>query len=323
MQLGSLGKTIVSGMNKQESYNHDIQPDRVRKVSVIIPTMNEPAIGRVIDETRQALKHFNSEIIVVDKSTDDTARRARKAGAVVISQEHIGYGNAYLIGFNHIAPDSDVVVMMDGDYTYDPYEIPILLDPIIKGNADIVLGNRFAHMEEGAMNGRNRIGNHIITKVINTLYKLSLKDSQTGFRALRVNALKMLDISSDGMPFASEMIIDARMKSMRITEVPIRYRQRVGEPKLKAYKDGSLIMSLIVRMVRDYNPILIFLPVGFVLIILSLCTGTMVVYEWLSTGTITHLAATMLTAMLFLAGIQTIFMGLMVDIFLVALRSRR
>src|SRR5512140_435042 len=96
-------------------------PGKVRdiKVSVIIPTMNEPAISKVVNETKQALKHYVTEIIVVDKSTDDTARKARKAGARVITQEQIGYGNAYLLGFRHISPDADVIVMMDGDYTYD------------------------------------------------------------------------------------------------------------------------------------------------------------------------------------------------------------
>jgi cellulose synthase/poly-beta-1,6-N-acetylglucosamine synthase-like glycosyltransferase len=95
---------------------------RVReiKISVIIPTMNEPAISKVINETRQSLKHFNVEVIVVDKSTDDTAKKARKAGARVITQEHIGYGNALHDGLPVHRPDSEIVVMLDGDNTYDP-----------------------------------------------------------------------------------------------------------------------------------------------------------------------------------------------------------
>jgi len=133
--------------------------------------------------------------------------------------------------------------MMDGDNTYDAYEIPMLIDPIVNGHADVCLGNRFARMEPGAMNARNRLGNRMITRVINGLYGLKLKDSQSGFRALRKSALDSLDLDEDGMPFASEMIIDARKKSLRIVEVPVTYRQRIGEPKLKAYKDGSLIIA--------------------------------------------------------------------------------
>lgn len=293
------------------------------KISVIIPTMNEPAISKVIDEVRQALKHFEYEIIVVDNSVDDTARRARKAGASVVRQEDVGYGNAYLLGFNRISQDTDIVVMLDGDYTYDAFEIPLLIDPIINGRADLVLGSRFAHMDEGAMNRRNRFGNRVITSFINTLYRLRLKDSQTGFRAIRASAMRSMEITSDGMPFASEMIIDARKKSMSIVEVPVRYRLRVGEPKLKAYKDGSLIIGLVVRMVRDYNPLMIFLPVGFLFLFVSLILGITVVYDWIQTGQVIFIARTILTALLFMTGMQIIFFGLLADIILVALRSRR
>jgi hypothetical protein len=170
---------------------------------------------------------------------------------------------------------------------------------------------------------QNRIGNRIITSTINTLYKLKLKDSRTGFRAVSRRALGMLEIFSEGMPFASEMIIDARKKSMAIVEVPITYRQRMGEAKLKAYKDGSLILSLIIRMVRDYNPFAIFLTIGSILILGSLLSGSYVVYEWLTKGIITHLALTILSAMLFMGGIQLISFGLLADIILNALRTKR
>jgi dolichol-phosphate hexosyltransferase len=297
--------------------------ERALKVSVIIPTMNEPAITKVIDDARKALKHYDTEVIVVDKSVDETARKAKKAGAVVVTQDQSGYGNAYMVGFDTLSPNTDVVVMMDGDNTYDAYEIPMLLDPIINGHADICLGNRFARMEQGAMNSRNRMGNKVITSVINSLYRLRLKDSQTGFRAIRKSALDVLEMTDDGMPFASEMIIDARKKSMNIVEIPVTYRQRIGDAKLKAYKDGSLILSLIIRMVRDYNPFAIFITIGGVLIFGSILSGGLVVYEWITTGIITRLAMTMLSAMLFLGGIQVISFGLLADIILTALRPKR
>ncbi|OPY25439.1 MAG: Glycosyltransferase AglJ [Methanocella sp. PtaU1.Bin125] len=315
MQPAALSKTEIEP--PEQARGHEI------KVSVIIPTMNEPAISKVINETRQALKHFNVEVIVVDKSTDDTAKKARKAGARVITQEHVGYGNACMTGFRYIAPDSEIVVILDGDNTYDPYEIPLLLDPIIDGYADLVLGNRFAHMHSGAMTLRNRFGNKIITRTINILYKLRLNDSRTGFRAISRSALDMLEIRSEGMPFASEMIIDAQKKSLHIVEVPITYRLRVGKPKLKAYKDGSEIIVLVVRMVRDYNPLTIFLPVGVLMIIVGIAFWLSVVQEWLATHTATRLASIIGGTMLFLGGLQIVFFGLLADIILVALRSRR
>jgi dolichol-phosphate hexosyltransferase len=320
MQYGLSNTTIMEKPLEEAQVGRS---ETLVKVAIIIPTMNEPAISKVIDDTRKALRHFNAEILVVDKSTDDTARKAKRAGAIIIEQDKIGYGNAYLTGFDNVSPDTDVVVMMDGDNTYDPYEIPLLIEPIISGSADIVLGNRFARMEEGAMNSRNKFGNRMITGTMNSLYRLNLKDSQTGFRALRKRSLDIMEITSDGMPFASEMIIDARKKSLHIVEVPITYRPRIGEAKLNAYKDGSLIFTLIIRMVRDYNPFMLFLSIGSFFILLSILSGGAVIYEWVTTGEITRIALTVLTAVMFLTGVQIVFFGLLADIILVALRAKR
>lgn len=314
----------MAGTVSLEKPHIEVKPiERTIKVSVIIPTMNEPAITKVIDDARKALKHFDAEVIVIDKSSDETPKRAKKAGAIVVTQEQSGYGNAYMTGFGLLSPNTDIVVMMDGDNTYDAYEIPMLVDPLITGHADLSLGNRFARMEAGAMNSRNRLGNRIITSAINRLYKLRLKDSQSGFRAIRKSSLDSLEMIDDGMPFASEMIIDARKKNMNIVEVPITYRQRIGEAKLKAYKDGPLILTLIIRMVRDYNPFAIFLSVGSILILGSIISGGYVVYEWIKYGIITHLALTILSAMLFMGGVQVISFGLLADIIITALRKKR
>ena len=92
------------------------------------------------------------------------------AGAIVVTQKESGYGNAYMMGFSSVGPDADIVIMMDGDNTYDAYEIPMLIDPILNGRAEMSLGNRFARIEPGAMNARNRLGNNMITMAINGLY---------------------------------------------------------------------------------------------------------------------------------------------------------
>ncbi len=193
---------------------------KTAKIAIVIPTMNEPAIAKVIGDIRETLNGYDYEIVVVDKSTDDTPENASKAGARVVVQEDTGYGNAYLMGFRNMSPDTEIAVMIDGDDTYDPHDIPRLIAPILDGQADIVLGNRFAHMDEGAMTARNRLGNRVITLTINVLFRMRLKDSQTGFRALRTSALRGLEFVSSGMPFASEMIIDGRNKSLSIARCP-------------------------------------------------------------------------------------------------------
>jgi len=291
-------------------------------ITIVIPTMNEPAIDKVIGDACQSLKDYDFEIIIVDKSTDDTPLRAGNAGARVIEQKDSGYGSAYLLGFRNAAPESEIIVMIDGDDTYDPFDIPLLIDPILNGKADVVLGNRFDHMDTGAMTARNRFGNRVITTAINILFGMRLKDSQTGLRALRASTLGRLAFVSDGMPFASEMIIDAHKKTLRIAEVPISYRRRVGEAKMKAYRDGSLIAGLVIRKAQEHNPLAIFLPLGLIMMLVGVLLWAVVLQEWLTTGRINRLASAAGGTMLFLAGMQVIILGVLAGI-LVSVYARR
>src|SRR5512136_1237124 len=132
------------------------------KISVVIPTMDEPAIENVLDEVFDALKEQKVEVIVVDKSKDETAIRAAEKGARVIHQDGAGYGDAYTTGFKHVSEDTDVVAILDGDNTYDPYDIPALIGRLDEG-ADLVIGNRFLLMDKEAMSKRNAFGNRILT----------------------------------------------------------------------------------------------------------------------------------------------------------------
>src|SRR4030042_5871767 len=137
------------------------------KVSVILPTKNEPSVGQVIERIKNTL---NCEIIVVDASEDETAEKARKAGAKVILQRGIGYGDAYIQGFKY--SKGDIIVMMDADSTYATEEIPNVVKPIIDNEADFVLGNRFS--KNMKMKGLHKFGNRIITSLLNSLYKINI-----------------------------------------------------------------------------------------------------------------------------------------------------
>ena len=295
----------------------------MKNVTVVIPTINEPAIKDVVTQAFEVLGDYNVEVLVVDKSTDDTPRRAEEAGARIISQVGIGYGDAYLTGFDNVSEDCDYVVMLDGDNTYDPTEIPKLLAPLEANTADMVMGDRFAAMEEGAMGFRNRFGNRLLTRFINILYKADINDTQSGFRAFRAQELKVLDMNAEGMPFATEMIIESIKSGVRIQIVPIVYRKRIGEPKLKAYKDATLIIGLAVRLVRDYNPLSLFLPLGILFVGAGIAVGVSVVLDWIQTGQILRLASTILSALFIMMGLQILFFGLLADIILSALRKHR
>jgi dolichol-phosphate hexosyltransferase len=291
------------------------------KISVIIPTMDEPAIADVLHDVFDALQQYSVEVIVVDKSKDETAVRAAELGAKVIHQTGTGYGDAYITGFKHISEDTETVVILDGDYTYDPYDIPKLLQPINDG-ADVVIGTRFALMDKGAMSRRNALGNRMLTALLRSLYHVRLTDSQSGMRAIRRSALDRLRLQSPNMPFASEMIIEAQKENLAITEVPIRYRTRVGHAKLDPFRDAFSILSITVRLVRDYNPLVIFLPIGLALILVGLGYGTSILIEYIKTGIVTRLAAAILSVLLILTGLQITLFGLLADIILTNLRRR-
>ena len=261
------------------------------------------------------------EVIVVDKSKDETAVRAAELGAKVIHQTGTGYGDAYITGFKHISEDTETVVILDGDYTYDPYNIPKLLQPINDG-ADVVIGTRFALMDKGAMSRRNALGNRMLTALLRSLYHVRLTDSQSGMRAIRRSALDRLRLQSPNMPFASEMIIEAQKENLAITEVPIRYRTRVGHAKLDPFRDAFSILSITVRLVRDYNPLVIFLPIGLALMLVGLGYGTSILIEYIKTGIVTRLAAAILSVLLILTGLQITLFGLLADIILTNLRRR-
>ncbi|MCJ7639428.1 MAG: glycosyltransferase family 2 protein [Euryarchaeota archaeon] len=291
------------------------------KISVVIPTINEPAIESVLHDVFDALKDQDKEVIVVDKSTDETPVRAAELGAKVIHQTGTGYGDAYITGFKHISKGSEVVVILDGDYTYDPYDIPALLQPINDG-VDFVIGNRFALMDKEAMSKRNALGNKMLTAMIRYLYHVQITDSQSGMRAIRRSALDDLRLQSPHMPFASEMIIDAQKVGLTITEVPISYRKRVGDAKLDPFRDALSIVFMTVRLVRDYNPIVFFLPIGFIFILIGLGYGASVLIEYTTTGVVTRFAAAILSVLLIMTGLQVTFFGLLADIILTNLRRR-
>ena len=291
------------------------------KISVIIPTMDEPAIADVLHDVLDALQQHSVELIVVDKSKDETATRAAELGAKVIHQTGTGYGDAYITGFQHISEDTETVVILDGDYTYDPYDIPKLLQAINDG-ADLVIGARFALMDKGAMSRRNALGNRLLTALIRVLYHVRITDSQSGMRAIRRSALDRLKLESPNMPFASEMIIEAQKENLAITEVPIRYRNRVGRAKLYPFRDAFSILFTTIRLVRDYNPIVIFLPIGLALILIGLAYGTTILIEYTTTGIVTRLAGAVLSVFLILTGLQITLFGLLADIVLTNLRRR-
>lgn len=209
-------------------------------ISLIIPTLNEEeTIGECIKRAREAFQAtgLDGEILVVDSSSDGTRGIATALGATVIGSDRLGYGNAYFKGFAKAV--GMYIVLMDGDLTYDPVEIPMFIQHLQDG-ADFVIGSRIkGDIRPGAMPALHRyVGNPLLTGILNMLFKSGISDAHCGMRAIRRDALQRLNLRTGGMEFASEMVIEAARKGLRIEEVPITYSPRHGISKLSSFSDG-------------------------------------------------------------------------------------
>ena len=220
------------------------------RVSVIIPTHNEAqAIERVLADLPSDLA---TEVIVVDSnSTDGTPEIARRMGAHVVQEPRRGYGRACLTGLA-TANFPDVVVFLDGDYSDRPSELPILLEPILSGRADITLGSRLGGPgNQGALPWHQSLGNQLAAGLIRILYGLEISDLGP-FRAARAEVLRALALGEMTYGWAVEMILKGSLAGFRVVEVPVSYHPRIGKSKISGTVKGTLgaawfILGLIVR----------------------------------------------------------------------------
>jgi glycosyltransferase involved in cell wall biosynthesis len=299
-------------------------------IYVIIPALNEErSIGDVIRRTQRALKGVEFEIVVVDgSSVDDSARIAERLSATVLTERAHGYGAAYLTGFDYAMSKSKnfVAVMIDADSTYDPEDIPALLEPILEGKADVTIANRFHSIEPKAMSLRNRIGNKIISRIVSRLYGLEIHDSQSGFRAISAQCLRSMYLEANGMPLATEMLIEARKVKARVTEVPSHYRARTGESKIRPIHDGYSIVWTALKLCSELNPFIIYGSIGALFVLLGAGFGGYAFlgwYQWQFLGMPTwpRLGSALLSVLFLVGGTVVFSLGILLDTLLRHLRA--
>jgi hypothetical protein len=225
-------------------------------VSVVLPCLDEVgSVGRCVTEALGALAAggLSGEVVVADNgSVDGSEVAAVAAGARLVLEPRPGYGSALAAGIE--SARGRVVVMADADCTYDLGRIPDLARPVLEGRADLVIGSRLDGVERRAMPVLHRfVGTPAITFLIARACggQVAARDSQSGFRAFRRDALGALGLQSPGMEFASEMLIKATHAGWRVAEVPTAYRPRVGTSKLNTFADGWRHLQLILSLAPD------------------------------------------------------------------------
>lgn len=223
-------------------------------VAVIIPALDEEdAIGALLGAIDRSVVR---DVIVGDNgSRDATAAIARDGGAEVVHAAERGYGAACAAALTRLRDDVDIVVFMDADNSDDPAELPLLLAPIVRGEADLVIGSRaLGVVEAGALTPQQRIGNLIATNLIALLYRHRYTDLGP-FRAIRRELLDRIDMQDRRFGWTVEMQVRALQLHARVVEVPVTYRKRVGRSKISGtvtgvIKAGFWIVYTILRFVR-------------------------------------------------------------------------
>jgi glycosyltransferase involved in cell wall biosynthesis len=222
------------------------------RIAAILPAWNEAgAIGLVVG----ALPRDRTDmIIVVDGgSTDGTAAIARAAGAMVIGQDRPGYGAACAAGVRAaVAAGAEVLVFLDGDYADDPADLPLILEPILAGRAELVLGTRLDRRDRGALPPHQIVGNRVAAILIGLLYRRWLRDIGS-FRAIRADELAALRMAHPTYGWPVEMVVKAARRGYRIAEVPIHYRRRIGQAKVGGTLRGSVLAGYhMIRTIIGY-----------------------------------------------------------------------
>ncbi|WP_400070687.1 glycosyltransferase family 2 protein [Zobellia russellii] len=218
-----------------------LQPD----IKVIIPAYNEAdSIASVIGDIPKSV----SEIIVVNNnSTDKTAENATKAGATVLTESQMGYGYACLKGMDYVAKQSkapDIIVFVDGDYSDYPEELDKLVAPILNKDVDFVIGARVKRLrEEGSMTPQQIFGNWLATFLMKLFFGATFTDLGP-FRAIAYDKLLALNMEDKTYGWTVEMQLKALKKKLAYTEIPVRYKKRIGVSKVSGTVKGSIFAGI-------------------------------------------------------------------------------
>jgi glycosyltransferase involved in cell wall biosynthesis len=218
------------------------------KVSFLIPAYNEGAtIGEVLD--RIAALDLEAQTIVVDDgSVDDTARVAEEKGALVIRQRNQGKGAAIRAAIPHI--EGEIAVIQDADMEYDPADVPELIEPILRGAADVVFGSRLSGgRPQRAYLFLHLVGNRFLSLLTNILFNTTLSDMETGYKAFRAEVLRSLDLRENGFGIEPEITGKVCKRKLRIYELPISYYGRTYEEGKKiTWRDGFRAIWVLLRV---------------------------------------------------------------------------
>jgi len=281
------------------------------KIAVLIPCYNESqTIAKVIADFRAALPE--STIYVYDNnSTDGTDEIARNAGAIVRYERQQGKGNVIRRMFSEV--DAKCYIITDGDDTYPAEYAAEMAERVLFHQSDMVVGDRLSStyfME----NKRpfHGIGNTLVRRVVNHLFKTDIKDILTGYRAFSYRFVKTFPVLSKGFEIETEMSIHSVDKNLKVDNVIIEYRDRPegSESKLNTYSDGRKVIGTILRLYSTYRPLSFFGTIAAILLLLSIGFFVPVLIKFIQTGLVLNFPTLIVCCFAAVAAILAFFSGL-------------
>lgn len=249
-------------------------------IAVLIPCYNEaPTIGKVVRDFRQLLPQ--ATIYVFDNnSSDDTAREAQAAGAVVLKEKRQGKG--FVIASMLQKVDAAYYILVDGDDTYPADKAMDLLTPLFRQEADMVVGQRLSIFAENSFRPLHFFGNKLVRNIINTIFSAQTTDILSGYRAFTRELAENLPVVASGFDVETEMTLQLLYRHFVIREIPIGYRSRPkgSVSKLRTFRDGIRILIKILVIFKAYKPMTFFGVLAIVAFLIGLFFGSFVIFEY-------------------------------------------
>lgn len=282
-------------------------------VAVLVPCYNEAkTIAKVVKDFKEQLPE--ATVYVFDNnSTDDSVKKAEKAGAEIKKVFYQGKGNVVREMFRDV--DADIYVMVDGDDTYDAADVKKIVEAI-KDGGDMVIGDRLnsTYFKENKRFGHN-FGNVLVRKLVNVFFGANIQDVMTGYRGFSRRFVKTCPILSKGFQVETEMTVHALDKKMNVVSIPIGYRDRPADSpsKLNTYSDGAKVLMMIFNLIKEYRPLMFFSLFAALLCVIALALGIPVVAEYFRTGLVERFPSLIVAGLLMVLSFLSFVAGLILD----------
>ena len=290
-------------------------PTNKPSIAVVIPCYQEAlTIGKVVADFRRELP--DARIYVYDNNcTDGTGELAAKAGAIVRREKRQGKG--YVVAAMFEQMDADILVMVDGDDTYEAGHVHKLLEPILRGDADMTVATRLTGHGENSFRPLHVAGNKMVCGIINWWAGSSVTDIFSGYRAFTRESARQIPITVRGFDVETELTLQALYRGQVIKEIPAPYRSRPegSFSKLNTFSDGFRVLLRLFLILKSYKPLTFFGGLGLILLVLGLVVGSLPAYSFVTDPkhTVHHVPSTILAATLVLLAFYSLGLGLILN----------